>query len=332
MNYYFGLIEALVAIIKRAETDYANPADLYYAYRLLLDRRPDDTGWAEWLGLIRLGYTRAALVDSFMNSAEYQAVAVDKPPVRLELEHGVMYVDPNDYFISNAIIHEGEYEPNVTAVFKRVLTPESIFVDIGANMGWFTLLSASVAKQGKVIAIEPNMGNVQLLYQSLLANKMENVIVYPYAVTATESILELSAVHSNGIVSTPGEVADEGHVFVRGVALDDLLSGEPRIDLIKIDIEGHEPIALEGMRQILQRHRPILISEFHPKFIRHTAGREPEAYLADLIALGYDLAVIDAEGREIQGSPDIIMEQWRKTNQQYDVKDLVHVDLIARPT
>lgn len=321
---------ALVRIIQWLETENANPVDVYYCYRLLLDRRPDAVGWEGWSELLQLGMARPRLVDGFLGTEEYRMKNAAQPATAVTLDHGVMYVDPNDYLIGESIIQQHSYEPHVTAVLQRLLSPESVFVDVGANMGWFVLLAATLANRGKVIAIEPNFNNTQLIYQTMLANKLDNVHVYPFAASDKETILRLSAIHSNGTVAAVDE-AGGAYEYVRGVALDDLLQDEPVINVLKIDIEGYEPMALKGMLKTLAKHKPVVLSEFHPKFIRHSSGIEPEEYLASLSKLGYALGVIMDDGQEVSASPEVVMQKWHERNQEHGVEDLIHVDLIARP-
>ncbi len=74
------------------------------------------------------------------------------------------------------------YEPHVTNLVKGILKEGGVFLDVGANIGYFTMLAASLVKaNGKVIAIEPNPQNLQLIYSSLLENHLSNVAIYPYA-------------------------------------------------------------------------------------------------------------------------------------------------------
>ena len=101
-----------------------------------------------------------------------------------------MFVMPNDY-IGKLIIDSKTYEPHITAVIRKVLKEGDVFLDIGANIGYFTMLASSVVKgKGKVIAIEPNPQNLQLIYSSLLENKISNVTVYPYAASDKVAILQ----------------------------------------------------------------------------------------------------------------------------------------------
>ena len=109
-----------------------------------------------------------------------------------------LYVMSNDY-IGVSIIRNKNYEPHVTNLIKNILSQDDVFVDVGANVGYFTMLASSILKgRGKVIAFEPNPQNLQLIYSSLLHNGYSKVEIYPYAVSNSAGILRFTTVGSNG--------------------------------------------------------------------------------------------------------------------------------------
>jgi FkbM family methyltransferase len=177
-----------------------------------------------------------------------------------------LFVMPNDY-IGRSIIESKTHEPEVTAVIRRVLKEGDVFLDIGANIGYFTMLASSLVRaSGKVIAFEPNPQNLQLIYSSLLESHVENVTVYPYAVSDKATILRFVTVGSNGGVITDKSNAagSPHHLLVPSVVLDEILKNELKIDLIKIDIEAHEPAAIRGLEGLIKKLRPRIITEFFP--------------------------------------------------------------------
>lgn len=311
-----------------SSTEQADPADLYYSYRLLLDREPDETGLREHMRLIRSGTTPRALADGFLNSVEFQMRHGRSSIETVDTGRFTMYVDSEDQLVSAEIMRTKAYEPHVTAALTRELRPDSVFVDVGANMGWFSLTAAACAPQGRVFAVEPNANNVQLLYRSLVANDFANVRVLPYAVSDQPRLLRLHFARSNGYVSDVDDLG--GYVsIVQAQPLDDLLRDESRVDVLKIDIEGHEPVALRGMTETLTRLRPVLLTEFHPAMISRHAAVEPIAYLEALSALGYSLAVLHSDGTTSPPlDPAGILREFDKVRRA-DVD--MHLDLIGRP-
>jgi FkbM family methyltransferase len=327
----FTTVALLTRILARLETHLADPSDLYYCYRLLLGRKPDPEAWKSGRALLRTKISRKDLVDGFYASSEFRQ-RFEAPPVFAETDHGFgIYVESNDRFISQTIIGHETYEPHVTAVLKRELREDHVFLDIGANMGWYTLLAANILRKGKVIAVEPMYSNAQLIYQSLIQNDFKNVFVFPYAATDRSTLLQLNFVRTNAYV-TATSGASHAHRYVQGVKLDDILGQEPKIDIVKIDIEGHEPLALQGMQGLIRKHHPILVSEFHPKALREYSNCDPSSYLQSILDFGYRLAVIDSQGQElIFAETDAILEYWRSYNARSGMTDEFQLDIIARP-
>jgi FkbM family methyltransferase len=275
---------------------------------------------------------RGDLADIFISSEEFRNKYGIKPPACVNTDDFVIYVDADDFLVGKPIAQHKYWEPHITTIIRRELKPDNTFVDIGANVGWFTLLAASILRHGgRVFAIEPNYNNLQLLYRSIIANRLQNVIVYPYAVTEANHILQLNSARSNGFVSQVGDVGNST-TYVQGVNLDNLLKDEPKIDFIKIDIEGHEPVALKGMQGIIKKHRPLIITEFYPKLIKAYSRIEPTDYIKALIDLDYKLSVIQENGGEISlYSETETLEYWKDFSQKLGTGDLTHIDLVARP-
>ncbi|MEQ1742445.1 MAG: FkbM family methyltransferase [Candidatus Nitrotoga sp.] len=239
-----------------------------------------------------------------------------------------LYVMPNDY-IGSQVIRNKSYEPHVTSLIKNTLGKEDVFLDIGANIGYFTMLASSIVKKGggKVIAFEPNPQNLQLIYSSMQKNCAENIDIYPYAVSNTASILRFTNVGSNGGVVTKHS-KDQKHFFlVQSVVLDVILKDEAKISLIKIDIEAHEPFALKGMDELIKKHQPKIITEFHPWAMRLNNLGDPSVYLDQILDLGYRLSIIKPTGELMDAScsHDVILH-WESLG-----VETIHLDLFAQP-
>ncbi len=274
--------------------------------------------------------TRNELATTFLNCPEFRNRQRTAQNVRVELDDFVMYVDSTDADIGQVIIREKDYEPHVTTTLCRQFKAEHTFLDIGANMGWFTLLAATRLTRGKVIAVEPNYRNLQLLYQSALVNGLSNITFLPYAASDGFRILQLISGVSNGRVMTIENV-HEVCEYVPAVPLGVLLRDEPRLDIVKIDIEGYEGIALMGMCDLIAKHRPIIVSEFHPQMMR-LSNLDPETYLRQLVAWGYHLAVIESDGTELPASdPKEILKYWEDMNRRFNLTGEGHLDILARP-
>lgn len=245
----------------------------------------------------------------------------------IQLEGFSLYVMPDDY-IGASIIATQTYEPHVTKVIRGVLSEGDTFLDLGANIGYFSMLASSIVKNdGKVLAFEPNPQNLQLMYESKIFNKCSNLTIYPYAASDAADILRFTTVGSNGGVVSEHSVDQKHYLLVQAVIIDEILRNETRIDLIKMDIEAHEPAALKGMEKLLRRLKPKLITEFHPWAMRLNHPEPPEDFLMSLEKLDYQLSVILSNGNlgKISSIEDI-MKYWNLLG-----KETAHLDLFANP-
>ncbi len=316
-----------------AESEWATVDDVYACYRLLLERRPDEAGLHYWTNLAtNHNIMRSFMVDSFLNSAEFKELQAGRNnPVLIELPQFRMYVRLNDNFIGAYIARERHYEPHVSRVVSELLSEGDTFIDVGANIGYFALLGASlVGPAGRVIAFEPNPANCDLLRRSVAANDFaERIDLHPMAVAERRMQLRFvtPGIDSNGRLATSAEEATQESDLpsIEAVSLDETLAGLARIDVIKLDVEGAEARAWQGMQAIIARHRPALVFEFSPILLRQTSGVAAEEFLAE-IQSRYNLFIIPPDGK-VGSRPDeipAIMERYAALN-------VSHLDLLARP-
>ncbi|MFN7922000.1 MAG: FkbM family methyltransferase [Bryobacteraceae bacterium] len=203
--------------------------------------------------------------------------------------------------ISREACFTGRYEPQETAILEAILAPGMTFVDIGANWGYFTLLACQLTgPEGRVISFEPDPRLFARLAANLARNGLRQATALPVAAAAEEGTLTLSGFEEQGdnyglsrIVEGAAAGANSFRVRARPVdsALDD--AGVGSVDLVKMDIEGAEDMALEGMAGGLerQRYRRILL-ELHPALLAER-GRTAREVLDRLQRSGYYAYRID---------------------------------------
>jgi FkbM family methyltransferase len=192
----------------------------------------------------------------------------------------------------------GDYEPYTARVMAALLAPGDVAVDVGANIGFFTLLaSRRVGDAGEVFAFEPAPRPRQRLVENLRLNAARNVVVGEAAVCEREGeeAFYEGPPDRQGL-SSLRVLEDASRVTrVRAGRLDDLLGGVRAVSLVKIDVEGAEYRVLEGMAGRLDRDRPDLIVEITDEFLGaqgHSAG-----LLRDrLLGLGYAMYAIGHDG------------------------------------
>ena len=313
--------------------DHATADDIYYCYRLLLQREPDEAGWNTWHKVVSYEVSVQMLVDGFLHSEEFRRLQEEGfRPVLVELDTFKMYVRRNDFYVGAVIANTKSYEPYVAAEIERLLKPADVFVDLGANIGYFTLLAATlIGPEGQVHAFEPNRDNCELVKRSIEANGFANIRLYPTAVAeaAQTFTLDVASTNSTGriIDVSADDVPEQARPrLVEAVVLDRALADLARIDVIKMDIEGAEPRAWRGMQQIIRKHRPALVFEFSPKLIAITSHVSAESFLDDVLASGYDIFILE---RCEEKRPTPCSRQQIMDNQAASVE--THLDLVAYP-
>lgn len=156
----------------------------------------------------------------------------------------------------------GTYERETQRVLKRLIEPGAVVYDLGANVGFFTLLASKLAgAAGVVYAFEPLPRNIELLERHVQLNRASNVRVMPLAVTATSGVARFARAANPSM----GGLAEEGDVEVRTDSIDALVgSGVIRPPtFLKIDVEGAEDGVLAGAKQVLREHRPDILLSAH---------------------------------------------------------------------
>lgn len=237
---------------------------------------------------------------------------------RLHTGHRI-YVDTRDVGICSHLMLEGRWEPWIELALGKLVKPGMRFADVGANFGYYTLLGAQwVGPEGKVFAFEANPGICRKLRKSVSVNGFDDrVRVFDVAVFSRETELEFGFVHE---YSGGGAIGAGGHaqwepqrVRVRAAPLDLLLADLPSVDILKIDVEGAEPDAIEGAAALLDRsHKVTLVVEFIESAIAQSPGALAPgalAYLHGFVRRGFSLALIEAEGMTGVLTPEACLAQ-----------------------
>jgi FkbM family methyltransferase len=210
----------------------------------------------------------------------------------------------------------GSFEPNEFAFLDRVLRPGMVFVDVGANDGYYTLFAAHrVGRSGRVLSVEPSTRERANLERNIARNGLTNITVIPVALGATCGTAELrlaQSAHSGH--NTLGRFANDSvqaesveqvdvrtlDSLTRDVALD-------RIDVMKIDVEGAEANVIAGARAVLAATRPLIVLEISDKALRGQ-GSDAQRLIAMLREMDYEIGVFSpktgaiellAEGRDL---------------------------------
>jgi FkbM family methyltransferase len=206
--------------------------------------------------LIRGGLNRAAPT----GLVEVKVAAGDLAGYTILLD---MQVD-KDYWL-------GTYEPELQAALRQLIPAGAVIYDVGANIGYVSLLLAKAAGEtGKVFAFEALPSNVDQLRRNVALNAMGGrVTVIDRAVTRVPGLVRFLVHASGGMGKVAGSAGRddkvESEITIPGVSLDEFVYGEgnPQPQVVKMDIEGGEVLALPGMQRVLTEARPLILMELH---------------------------------------------------------------------
>jgi len=191
-----------------------------------------------------------------------------------------------------------DYERVTSKAFASELKPGGVVVDVGANIGHYTLLgSAGVGPEGRVHAIECSPETRALLEDNVKKNNLQNVEIHPFAASDTRGSLTLNITAIglswfNPHSQWPSVDGSGTTVAVPTMPLDDVISS--RVDLVKIDAEGADLEVLKGMKRILSENQKIaVIVEWAPLMLAE-AGKDPLELPKWLREIGFtNIAVLD---------------------------------------
>lgn len=214
-----------------------------------------------------------------------------------------LQVDPSKN-LGATIYWTGFHELHELLFLNKFLKSEMVVIDVGANIGVFTVFMANRVSKGKVIAFEPVPFLNEQLRENVRINAFNNVIIRKEGVADKKGI---SAIHeidsSNEGLSTlyPGELKSIRKTEINLIPLDELFPtlGLDRLNLIKMDIEGGELPALYGMRKLIEYYKPTILVEINQKSYS-SAGYTPKEVFDYLSNLGYKPFEISRTGKLIE--------------------------------
>ena len=212
---------------------------------------------------------------------------------------GKMYLDISSrYSVGWMMLLGGSYEEHETELFKSVIREGMTVVDLGANIGYYTLLAARlVGEKGRVFSFEPEPNNFALLIKNVELNRYDNVIPVQKAVSDKNAASRLF-LHEGSNVHSLYDTHDAGDsIIVDVTTLDSVWENEgcPPIDVIKMDIEGAEMAALDGMRRIISENPNLkILTEFLPKVLQQS-GFSAIDFLNKLTEFGFKLYAVTSK-------------------------------------
>lgn len=217
----------------------------------------------------------------------------------VDVQGNKMYLDSEDTLNLST---RGVWEPFGTEVFKKQIKEGDTVLDIGANIGYFTLIAAKIAgDKGKVYAFEPEKTNFSVLKKNVEINKYKNIVLIQKAVSnkngKTSFYLDKKDLGKHSLFNL-----DKGErIEIEIVKLDDYFKDyKGKIDFIKMDIQGAEWLAIDGMSSLLKKNSNIKIyTELDPESLIKS-GIKPQDYMKMLTNLGFRLYIINELNQKLE--------------------------------
>ena len=251
-----------------------------------------------------------------------------------------IYINLSDLGVSSEIFLFDEFEPHNEKLILDTLKPNETFLDIGANIGWFTLIAAqkiaqdwdeSMGPMGQVIGFEANINTGKRLMGSVQNSPYrDNIKIYNVALAPQLSVLKFEDITHGNIGGGQVRQMPDGHIsknhdeiqakykdvpdpfgnckqtIIPAIPLDTLMADHAqKIGLIKMDVEGSEPFVLRGASETLKRHKPKIMIEFHKDKLEYSSDHSAEDVLNLLSDLNYDVYDFQGENTQSLAAADI---------------------------
>ncbi|MBU1325371.1 MAG: FkbM family methyltransferase [Alphaproteobacteria bacterium] len=210
-------------------------------------------------------------------------------------EHfGEFALSPKSH-LARRILRHGVFEPEIAELYYKRIVPDRDVIDVGANVGFFTVGGAKHLKTGRVLAVEPTPGAFARLLRNVNHNDVANKVILHNGLLSSapgehefHSIEGMEEYSSMGRLTHPSTTGtDSRSVKVQAVRLDDLVEMHGlRPALIKVDVEGAEHLVFSGAVETLKKHRPCVISELSDPLLRNLGGTAEEV-VSFFEGLGY---------------------------------------------
>jgi len=239
----------------------------------------------------------------------------------------------SDIYISGDLVRDRIWEPFETKVFCRLCKQGDFVVDIGANIGWYSVIASRlVGVSGKVVAFEPDPTNLQILKKNVaISAKGAEVVVHNLALADCKS--------SHELFLSPNNLGDH-RLFDDGTGRDVVVVGVDTLDrffgggarrptLVKSDTQGSEAKILNGAAKLFaEGWRPVLILEFWPYGLTNS-GDAPLLFFQQLASLGYDIYEVS------EGNPKLVLlledDMRARLESNLRVETMLHTNLLCLP-
>jgi FkbM family methyltransferase len=299
-----------------------NDTNIIIMYNIVLKRNPAPWEHDLWMNLLRSGVPITEITNKLRIPEEFTPLIknylvqrnisfeTDKIAYK-KFGDFVLYFDINDHIIVEQFLQE-YYEKSTTILLSKVVKKGMTVVNIGANMGYFTLLlSKLVGNKGKVFAFEPFLNNVKFIEKNVRSNNCNNVEIIPKAISqkSGKTKLWLKGSGSWNFISTK-ELERLDHVQIETTSIDEFFKENQNVDFVMMDAEGSEKFILDGMTKTIENNPKLqIITEYNP-YILELAGSSGKEFLDKIEEMGFLIHLINEEISEIEPiTKEVLLKQ-----------------------
>ncbi len=231
------------------------------------------------------------------------------PYERLRVDVGELWVARADHVMREYLFSRKTWEPEEGRLLRKLIRPGTKFLDIGANVGYFSLLAFSAAAGVQLDCVEPYPPTVELLRFNLWVNGAQGN-VWPVALDVERRALMITAAENNVGDARVSTGSTDDHTFadtvVPALPGDELFAGRA-FDVIKVDVQGWELEVLTGMQGVLRRSRePKIVIEYWPGALRDR-DIDPLSPLARYREMGFDILVSQGDDLVRLGDHEVLL-------------------------
>ncbi|VAV85782.1 hypothetical protein MNBD_DELTA01-1968 [hydrothermal vent metagenome] len=268
------------------------------------------------------------LARGFINYVIFSLFNKLKPDetVTADIHGNKMLINPKDRGIAPSLLLYGVMEKSETKLFKKLIDRGMIVVDVGANIGYYSLIASSiVGKDGAVYAFEPEELTHKLLCDNIKLNSRNNIFPVQKALSNTSGKIQLWVDYAGNAISSFAKnnvlafstspinnMAEEPRpLTVEKTTLDEFFSKTSyKVDFIKIDTQGAEGLVLAGAEKILKRNKYLkIIMEFWPEGLKKL-GTDPLELLLKLQDYGFTIKLINETKQSVEAiNPTVFYKQ-----------------------
>jgi FkbM family methyltransferase len=244
------------------------------AYNVLFDRDPEPEGQKYWSNALQHGLQREEFLYALVSSFEFRTKVgategfskYQDVDLMIPLQGHQFRVPAAELSLVPHLLNARIWEPHLTRYLRLNLNPTDIFMDVGANLGYFTIICAPLVR--RLVAFEPVSTTYNYCKANIALNGLENVELYQYGLWNEDATTYIGVDSSNLMAASMSLEKSPPYVeAICCVSLDSMIRrGKldiPRLDVIKMDIEGAEVLALKGMEQTIMQFRPKILMELN---------------------------------------------------------------------